>query len=102
MASLNDLWVKYDTLKEIMHQLEKKENAGQEVKGISFTVSINDQANNYGQNVSAYVSQSKEQREAKKDKYYIGNGKTFWSNGNQKTAKEMENNSSGKGESDPF
>lgn len=104
MASMNDLWVKYDTLKKIMHILESKENAGEEVKGIAFTVALNDQANNYGQNVSAYVSQSKEQREANKEKFYIGNGKTFWSNGTQKTVKEMDvnKNESQSNDSDPF
>jgi hypothetical protein len=91
MASLNSLYVKYDTLKKIMHTLESKESKGEEVKGISFTVSVNDEANQWEQNVNAYVEQSKEDREAKKDKFYIGNGKTFWSNGSQKSIKEMGN-----------
>ena len=34
-----------------------------------------------GQNVSAYVSQTKEQRDAKTPIFYVGNGKTFWSKG---------------------
>ena len=91
MASLNDVWVKYDTLKKIMHTLESKESKGEEVKGIGITISVNDEANQYDQNVSAYISQSKEDREAKKDRFYFGNGKTFWSNGKQKTVKEMGN-----------
>jgi hypothetical protein len=28
-----------------------------------------------------YVAQTKEQREAKKPLFYVGNGKTFWSKG---------------------
>jgi hypothetical protein len=31
--------------------------------------------------VTAYVAQTKEQREAKKPIFYVGNGKTFWSKG---------------------
>lgn len=104
MASMNDLWVKYDTLKKIMHILESKKTAGEEVKGIALTIAVNDQSNNYGQNVSAYISQSKEQREANKEKFYVGNGKTFWSNGNQKTIKEMDVNKNGSqaNDDDPF
>ena len=47
----------------------------------NFTVSINDEANQFGQNVSAYDSQTKEEREAKKPKAYIGNGNVVWTNG---------------------
>ena len=91
MASLNDVWVKYDTLKKIMHILEQKESSGQEVKGIGITILVGDEANKYEQNVSAYISQSKEEREANKERFYIGNGRTFWSNGSQKSVKEMGN-----------
>jgi len=75
MAQLTDLYIKLDTLKTLVSTLEKKGE-----KGISFTISINDEVNNYGQNVSATVSQSKEDREAKNPKFYLGNGRTFWSN----------------------
>ena len=77
MAQLTDLYVKLDTLKVLVSTLEKKGE-----KGIALTIGINDEANNYGQNVIATISQSKEEREAKKPKYYVGNGKTFWSNNN--------------------
>lgn len=90
MASYNSVWIKYETLKMIMHTLEVKENKGEEVKGIEITVELNDTLNQFQQNVSAYVSQTKEDREAKKDRFYIGNGKTYWSNGAQKTFKDME------------
>lgn len=51
-------------------------------KGVNLTVSINDESDDYGQNVSAYVSQSKEDREAKKKRYYVGNGNVYWTDGN--------------------
>ena len=42
------------------------------------TLFVNDETNKYGQNVSAANEQSKEQREAKEAKQYIGNGKVVW------------------------
>ena len=54
----------------------------------NFTVAINDEANQYGQNVSAYDSQTKEEREAKKPKAYIGNGNVVWTDGNIKAVKK--------------
>jgi|TARA_R110000803_G_scaffold59427_7_gene118015 hypothetical protein len=42
------------------------------------TLFVNDETNQYGQNVSAANEQSKEQREAKEAKQYIGNGKVVW------------------------
>ena len=56
--------------------LERKQE-----NGISITISINDEVNNYGQNISAFVAQTKEQREAKTNKFYVGNGRTVWTDG---------------------
>jgi hypothetical protein len=78
MAQLTDLYIKLDTLKTLVSTLESKKE-----KGIALTIGINDEPNNYGQNVVATISQSKEERDAKKNKYYVGNGKTFWSNNNE-------------------
>jgi len=76
MASLNNVYFKKETLKTLLETLEKKGD-----KGISITVALNDDTNEWGQNISAYVSQSKEEREAKKARFYVGNGKTFWTDG---------------------
>lgn len=54
----------------------------------NFTVAVNDEANQFGQNVSAYDSQTKEEREAKKSKSYIGNGNVVWTDGNIKAIKK--------------
>lgn len=53
-------------------------------KGVyyNFTLSVNDETNQYGQNVAVFDSQTKEERDAKKDKVYIGNGKVVWTDGN--------------------
>jgi len=64
----------------------------------NFTIGVNDDSNQYGQNVSATDSQTKEEREAKKAKTYLGNGNVVWTDGNIKvadkkvevTAKEVE------------
>ena len=90
MASLNSIYFKLETLEKIVSVLKQKKEAG-----ISIDISINDESNSYGQNVSAYVSQSKEDREAKKDRFYVGNGKTFWTDGTIKVAtKKVETVSS--------
>ncbi len=61
-------------------------------KGVyyNFTVSINDETNQFGQNVSVYDSQTKEEREAKKAKSYLGNGKVVWTDGNCVAAERQE------------
>lgn len=56
----------------------------------NITISINDDTNQYGQNASAFISQTKEQREAKEAKSYIGNGKVVWTDGNIKVADRVE------------
>jgi len=43
----------------------------------NFTISINDETR-YGNNVSFTDSQTKEEREAKMPKNYLGNGRVIW------------------------
>ena len=47
---------------------------------INLTMSVNDETR-YGNNTGIYVSQTQEEREAKKQKTYLGNGKVVWNNG---------------------
>jgi hypothetical protein len=56
----------------------------------NFTVSVNDEANQYGQNVSLTDSQTQEEREAKKPKVYLGNGNVVWTNGEIKIAPKKD------------
>ena len=89
MGSLNSLYFKTETLEKLLKTVKKKGE-----KGVEITISINDETNNYGQNVSAFVAQSKEDRQEGKAKFYVGNGKCFWTDGSIKTAeKQAENNS---------
>ena len=103
MAALSEIFIKRETLETLLSVLSKKE--GKDAEGIKITVSLSDEAKNYGQNVSAYVSQTKEQREAKKPIFYIGNGKTFWTKGEtpipKKETKE-ESKTSKSEDNEPF
>jgi len=85
MSSLSNVYIKKETLEVLLKTLNAKGE-----KGISIDISIGEQSNDYGQNLSAYVSQSKEEREAKKQRYYIGNGKCFWTDGKIEVAKKKE------------
>ena len=90
MASLNNLYLKLETLETLVKTIKAKK-----VAGISIDISINDEAKQYNQNVSAYVTQSKEDRDEKKPRYYVGNGRTFWTDGNI-VAFKSDSNESGK------
>ena len=46
----------------------------------NITIAINDESR-FGNNIAATVPQTKEEREAKKAKQYIGNGSVFWTDG---------------------
>tara|TARA_R100001530_G_scaffold131427_1_gene103080 strand:+ start:243 stop:548 length:306 start_codon:yes stop_codon:yes gene_type:complete len=47
----------------------------------NLTVSIQD-ASRFGNNVAIFDSQSLEERDAKKTRNYLGNGKVIWTDGN--------------------
>jgi hypothetical protein len=53
----------------------------QKGKYLNLTIAINDEVNQYNQNVSAWESQSKEDREAKVERNYVGNGKVVFTEG---------------------
>lgn len=46
------------------------------------TLSVQDETSAYGDNASIYDSQSKEEREAKANRNYVGNGSVIWTDGN--------------------
>jgi len=49
----------------------------------NITISLNDEIDTYGNNVSVYEEQTKEERDQKAPRNYLGNGKVFWSNDGQ-------------------
>lgn len=52
---------------------------GEKGNYLTLTVSINDQPDQFGNSLSAWVEQSQEERQNKEQKNYLGNGKVFWS-----------------------
>lgn len=85
MSSLSNIYIKAETLETLLNVVKKKGE-----KGVSIDISISEQTNDYGQNLSAYVSQTKEQREEKKPKFYVGNGRCYWTDGKIEVAKKKE------------
>jgi hypothetical protein len=51
---------------------------GRTGKFLNVTITINDEVDKYGNNATIFESQSKEEREAKTPKNYLGNGKVIW------------------------
>jgi hypothetical protein len=94
MSTMISGYFTLEKLKEIVKVCESKNETG-----FKFTASISDTSNQFGQNVSFFAEQSKEQRDAKVNKYYFGNGKVFWTDGKiaigtkeQTTEVKYENN----------
>ena len=56
---------------------------------VNLTMSVNDETR-YGNNTGIYVSQTQEEREAKKQKTYLGNGKVVWNNGTIVNAEKVQ------------
>ena len=47
---------------------------------LNLTVSVNDEKDNYDNDVTAWQGQDKEEVQAKAAKNYLGNGRVFWTN----------------------
>jgi hypothetical protein len=54
---------------------------GKKGKYLPITITINDEVDQFGNQGPILVEQSKEEREAKAPKVYLGNVKVVWSNG---------------------
>jgi len=63
---------------------------GKDGKYKNVTVKIYDNTNEYGKNVSVWAEQTKEQRDAKEDRSFIGNGKVVWTDGAINLADKQE------------
>ena len=60
-------------------------------KYLEVTISVDDQTNQWGKNASIYESQTKEERESKTSKTYIGGGKVVWTTGTISVAEKASN-----------
>lgn len=74
----------------------EKINKAKLIKGkkgtyLSLNIAINDEKDQFENDCSVWENQSKEEREAKTEKNYLGNGKIIWSNDPESSkAQEME------------
>lgn len=69
----------------------------------NYTISISDFTNDFGQNVTMYEEQTKEERDNNSPKKYIGNGKVFWTDGKVQVAeKQVETTTSTQEDDLPF
>ena len=55
---------------------------GKKGKYLPITITINDEVDQFGNQGPVVVEQTKEERDAKDPKTYLGNVKVVWSNGN--------------------
>ena len=55
-----------------------------------YTMSINDKQDDWGNNTSVWIAQTKEERDSKTPKKYVGNGKVTWTDGNIVKAEFVE------------
>ena len=66
---------------------------GKKGKSLPITITINDEADQFGNQGPVIVEQSKEERDAKTPKVYLGNVKVIWTNGqNVEAAPRQESN----------
>ena len=66
---------------------------GKKGKYLPITITINDELDQFGNQGPVVVEQTKEERDAKAPKTYLGNVKVVWSNGQNVDAAPRDNNS---------
>jgi hypothetical protein len=91
MGALGSIYLTRDKAKQILDKMDREG-----LKGVSLDVSLGDKTDNYGNNISVYYSQTKEQRDNKDRRVYLANGKVFWTDGTIKRAERKQE------ENEPF
>lgn len=66
-------------------------------KYYNFTINVNDEKDQYGNDASVTISQTAEERQAKSQRTFVGNGRVVWSNNSR-----QQSNSQPKEEIDDF
>lgn len=74
MGQLINAQVNKSKLNGLVHYTNKK--TGEE--SVNITISLNDTPDQYGNNASIWISQTKEERDAKAQRVFIGNGKVVY------------------------
>ena len=49
--------------------------------GFAFQFAINDKVDEYGNNMTIWMSQTQEEKDGKENRVFVGNGRANWSNG---------------------
>ena len=65
----------------VSHLPKDKISTGKKGKYLPNTISVNDEPDQFGNQGPVVVDQTKEEREAKAQKTYLGNCKVVWTNG---------------------
>ena len=65
--------------------------AGAKGKYLPITITLNDELDQFGNNGPVVVQQTKEERDAKVEKVYLGNAKVVWTNGDNVEVAPREN-----------
>ncbi len=63
---------------------------GKKGKYLPITITLNDEVDQFGNQGPVVVQQSKEERDAKTEKVYLGNVKVVWTNGDNVTVAPRE------------
>ena len=67
---------------------------GKKGKYLPITITLNDELDQFGNQGPVVVEQTKEERDAKTAKTYLGNVKVVWTDGNNVDRAPMDNNNS--------
>ena len=76
MANLGKCWINVKNIDKARLQTLKSGAVG-----FNISFAINDEVDQYGNNVSMWMDQTEDERKAKAKRVYLGNGKLSWSNG---------------------
>jgi hypothetical protein len=90
MSNLSDAKIRVDLLPKEKFVIGKTNEKGETPVYLTIQIATSDETNQFGQNVTVTVPQTKEERDAKKPKTYLGNGKVFWTDGTIKLAEKQE------------
>ena len=89
MSTLLTLNLELSKFKELTSEQIYEAKSGK--KYVELVVAIADETNQFGQSVSAWVGQSKQEREAKAKKMYCANGKVLKTDGHVHLTEKPDN-----------